>query len=190
LRSAATISSNIARISASERRRDQVAVLAGLFAIAREVGAHTLLELLVPAEGPDAQLATTDPDVYRSEVLPVRLADSVRQLADAGIVPDLWKIDGLDRSGAACVVGHAVAEVSDGRAGIVVLGAGRDVAALVPWFAATANQPNFCGFAVGRSIWWPPLHRHLRGELDTEQTELAIGDAFADVVRVYEEAVG
>jgi myo-inositol catabolism protein IolC len=172
----------------ADRRRAQLDVLRALTSIAADAGAALMLELLVPPEGADARLADADEDAYRSEVLPVRLADAVRQLADAGVSPELWKIDGLDRRGAATVVGHAVHETSGGRAGIVVLGAGRSVADIERWFAATSGVDGFCGFAIGRSIWWEPIRRHLLGELDADATAAAIGAAFAEIVAAYERA--
>lgn len=172
----------------AERRAEQLGVLRDLIGVASAAGSATMLELLVPPEGNDASLAGLHPEAYRSEVLPIRIADAVRQLADAGVVPELWKIDGLDRRGAATVVGHAVHETSEGRAGIVVLGAGRSLADIEQWFVATRGVDGFCGFAIGRSIWWDPIRRHVLGELDEAAAADAIGAAFADVVATYERA--
>ncbi len=88
------------------------------------------------------------------------------------------------------MVGHAVAATSNGRAGIVVLGAGRELADLAHWFAATTGIPGYCGFAVGRSIWWDAIRRHVRGEIDEGAAEAAIGAEFAAVVATYERATG
>lgn len=173
----------------SDRRADQVDTIRRLDSVARDGGARVMLELLVPPAGTDVTIADASPETYRSEILPVRLADSIRQLADAAIVPDIWKVDGLDRHGAAEVVGEAVASTSAGNAGIVVLGAGRGPSDLERWFAATAGIPGYCGFAVGRSIWWDAIRRHVAGEIDADVAVDEIGAEFEAVVDSYQRAV-
>lgn len=172
----------------NDRRQAQIDTIHALADIAEQEGSRLMLELLITADGDDAALNRVDPDVFHDEVLPVRLADSIRQLSDSDVVPAMWKVDGLPRRDACAHVAAAVHAGSDGAAGIVILGAGKDLAAVRGWFAATEPHANFCGFAIGRTIWWDAVAGYVRGEMTHDESAELIGTRFAEVVAAYNEA--
>lgn len=128
-----------------------------------------MLELLVPPE--DAQLAAAGGDRGRfdRETRAALTAAAVREIADDGVRPALWKIEGPESPQDAALVAAAVrAAVPD--AACLVLGRGADYAAVRRWLAIAAATDGFAGFAVGRTIWWDAL----RGYLDSGDRDAAV----------------
>ena len=72
----------------NERQRHR---LLDLQTVARAIGVGFLFELLVP---PEPNQRTPD---YDTEVRPDLVVRALEELREAGIAPDLWKIEGLDR---------------------------------------------------------------------------------------------
>ena len=56
-----------------------------------------MFELLVPPEKAQLDKLKGDKKVYDREVRPRLMVEAIRELQDAGVEPDLWKIEGLDR---------------------------------------------------------------------------------------------
>jgi len=114
-----------------------------------------MFELLVPAEKPQLDRVKGDKKAYDLELRPGLMAESIEQLQDAGVEPDVWKIEGLDR-GEDCerVVGAAR------RKGRDRVGSGALFLAGVRTTRRFANgsppRPpfGFIGFAVGRTSFW------------------------------------
>ena len=46
---------------------------------------------------------------------------------------------------------------------------------------------GYCGFAIGRSIWWDPLKAFVDGTLPRDQAAERIGQNFKRFVAVYEQ---
>ena len=112
-----------------------------------------MFELLVPPE--PAQLERLDGSraTYDRELRPTLMVDTIDALQDAGVEPDVWKIEGLDRR-EDC---ERIVETArrDGRTtvGCIVLGRGSDEQAVVRWLTIAAGVHGFIGFAVGRTTW-------------------------------------
>lgn len=168
--------------------RRQAARLRELSEWLRDRPTRLLLELLVPPT--DAQLASVDgrPERYDTELRPQLMQAAIRQLQEEGIEPDLWKIEGLDsRDDCRAIVAAAQA---DGRteAGCLVLGRGEGDDAVTRWLDAAAPVEGYRGFAIGRTIWSPPLARHFNGgSRDTAEEEIA--EAFLRFVYLYRQRV-
>jgi 5-dehydro-2-deoxygluconokinase len=82
---------------------------------------------------------------------------AIKELQQAGVEPDVWKVEGLDRR-ADCEALVAVARRDGrGRVGCIVLGRGADEAGVLSWLRTAAAVPGFIGFAVGRTSFWDPL---------------------------------
>ncbi len=149
-----------------------------------------LFELLVPAE--DAQLQTVDGDSdrYDAELRPELMRRAIADIQDAGIVVDIWKIEGVDeRSDCEMLVAQAR---SGGRDGVVcvVLGRGANDDKVDQWLQAAAPVDGFVGFAIGRSIWWDPLKAYVDGKIDRAAGAKQIAENFLRFVHVYERAEG
>jgi myo-inositol catabolism protein IolC len=158
------------------RLRDLAAWLAGR-------PQRLMLELLVPPE--EAQLAAVGGDRGRfdRELRAELTATAVTEIAADGVLPWLWKIEGPESRDDAARVAKAV-HAADTGSGCLVLGRGADFAAVRRWLANAAVTDGFCGFAVGRTIWWDAL-RAFTGGGDRDVAVRAITARYLDLVREY-----
>ena len=58
-----------------------------------------MFELLVPAEKAQLERFQGDKKAYDLELRPQLMAQTIEQLQDAGVEPDVWKIEGLEQPG-------------------------------------------------------------------------------------------
>jgi myo-inositol catabolism protein IolC len=147
-----------------------------------------LFELLVPAT--DAQLESVggDADRYDTELRPDLMVRVIEELQDAGVEPDIWKIEGVDEQSDCEKI--VAATRRDGRDGVVsvVLGRGASDEKVDHWLRAGAPVDGYVGFAIGRSIWWDALKGFLEQGLDRDKAAEQVADNYLRFVRVYEEA--
>jgi myo-inositol catabolism protein IolC len=147
-----------------------------------------LFELLVPAT--PAQLARVkgDKKAYDRELRPGLMAEAIRQLQDAGVEPDVWKVEGLD--GRALYEGVVAAAQREGRdhVGCIVLGRGEDDARVRNWLTTAAGVPGFIGFAVGRTTLWDPLVDWRAMKTTREAAVAEIGRRYHEWVGIFENA--
>ncbi len=154
----------------------------------RRSGRFFMFELLVPAEPAQLDRAGGDKKTYDRELRPGLMVQAIRQIQVAGVEPDVWKIEGLDRADD-CV---KVAEVArrDGRdhVGCIVLGRGEDELQVVEWLQTAAPIPAFTGFAVGRSTFLEPILQLRSGKLSAMAASSEIARRFKKWVDVFEQA--
>jgi myo-inositol catabolism protein IolC len=132
----------------------QMARLTQLSEYCRAANRRFMFELLVPATQAQMDRVQADQATYDLKVRPELMFRTIRALQDAGVEPDVWKIEGLDRR-EDCE--HVVAAAQrDGRrdVGCIVLGRGADEQKIVQWLTVAASVPGFIGFAVGRTTFW------------------------------------
>lgn len=168
--------------------RDQLGRLKRLSDWLHEHDRKFLFELLVPAEDQQLQAVGGDTDRYDAELRPGLMARAMEQIQDAGVEPDIWKIEGVDEQADATKLA-AVAR-RDGRDGVVcvLLGRGADDAKVDHWLSQAAPVPGFIGFAIGRSIWWDPLKAFLDGGSEREKSAAQIAESYLRFIKVYRDA--
>ncbi len=132
-----------------------------------------LFELLVPAEPHQLEAVGGDAGRYDTEVRPGLMRAAIGAIQDAGIEPDIWKIEGIDAREDCERISEQVRR--DGRDGVacVVLGRGADDNAVIHWLQTGSGVPGYIGFAIGRTIWWDAL----KGFVDATSTRDAASDA-------------
>jgi myo-inositol catabolism protein IolC len=148
-----------------------------------------LFELLVPAEAAQLESVGGDEGRFDVEVRPGLMRRAIAELQAAGIEPDIWKIEGIDRR-EDCEMIAAQTRTGAGREGVVcvVLGRGADDAAVDHWLRTGAGVPGYVGFAIGRSIWWNPLKGYVDGTTPRDDAARQIGDNYRRFIEVYEGA--
>jgi myo-inositol catabolism protein IolC len=171
-----------------ELNRRQAERLATLSTWLADRGRSFLFELLVPAE--DEQLASVGGEVerYDAELRPGLMVRAIAELQDAGVEPEIWKIEGLERrEDCERMVAQCRAGGRD-RVVCVVLGRGAERAKVERWLTSGAGVDGYVGFAIGRSIWGDPLAGFLGGSVSREQASEQIADNYLHFVETYEAA--
>ncbi len=113
-----------------------------------------MFELLVPATSPQLEKAGGDKKQYDRELRPDLMVRAIRALQDAGIEPDVWKIEGIDRPEDCVKVVAAAQHGGRDHVGSIILGRGEDDTKVRQWLKTAAAVPGFIGFAVGRTSFW------------------------------------
>ena len=151
-----------------------------------EHGRLFLFELLVPATPEQIEAAGGDEQRWDSEERPKLMKVAIEELQEAGVEPDIWKIEGIDRREDCEMISATTRR--DGRDGVacVVLGRGADDAAVDHWLETGSGVPGYIGFAIGRSIWWDPLKGFVDGNLGREEAAKQIAANYRRFIDVYQ----
>jgi myo-inositol catabolism protein IolC len=147
-----------------------------------------LFELLVAAEPHQLEAAGGDAGRFDREIRPGLMVRAIDELQRAGIEPDIWKIEGLDRREDCERVSDQVRSGGRDQVACVVLGRGADEAAVIHWLQQGAGVAGYIGFAIGRTIWWDALKASLAGEADQQATAKTIAANYLKMIEVYSSA--
>jgi myo-inositol catabolism protein IolC len=147
-----------------------------------------MFELLVPAEKAQLDSVKGDKKVYDRDLRPGLMEGAIRELQNAGVEPDVWKIEGLDRR-EDCEKMVATARAG-GRDAVscIILGRGEDDKKVHEWLATAASVPGFIGFAVGRTDFWNPLVDWLAKKITRETAVEQIAGHYREFVDLFEAA--
>ncbi len=153
-------------------------------------GRKFLFELLVPASERQLALVGDDGGAYDTEARPYLTLEAIKEILDAGVEPDIWKIEGLDRALSCELLAQLIR--ADGREDVmaVVLGRGADDAKVEHWLRTGAPVAGYDGFAIGRTIWSNEVKAWNEGELTHEAAAAGIASNFRHFIDVYESAAG
>jgi myo-inositol catabolism protein IolC len=145
-----------------------------------------MFELLVPAEKAQLEQLKDDKKTYDRELRPRLMARAIEELQDAGVEPDIWKVEGLDRrEDCESIVATARTGRRD-RVGCIILGRGEDDRRVREWLATAASVPGFVGFAVGRTVFWEPLVDYRAGKKTREAASAEIARRYREFIGVFE----
>jgi myo-inositol catabolism protein IolC len=141
-----------------------------------------MFELLVPAEKAQLDRFKGDKKAYDLELRPRLMAETIQELQDAGVEPDVWKIEGLERREDCERIVAAARRGGRSRVGCIILGRGEDDRKVREWLTTASGVPGFIGFAVGRTSFWDPL-------VDWRGKKITRDAAVAEIARRYQEFV-
>jgi myo-inositol catabolism protein IolC len=147
-----------------------------------------MFELLVPAEKAQLERLKGDKNRYDIELRPKLMAQTIEELQDAGVEPDIWKVEGLDRREDCERIVASARRGGRGLVGCIVLGRGENDQKVREWLATAAGVPGFIGFAVGRTDFWEPLVNFRAGKATREATVLEIAHRYGEFVKIFEGA--
>jgi myo-inositol catabolism protein IolC len=145
-----------------------------------------LFELLVPAEPGQLEAVDGDADRFDREVRPGLMLQTMRDLHEGGVEPDVWKIEGLDDREDCRALADLARSGGRDRVGCIVLGRGADDAAVERWLRAGAGVEGYIGFAIGRTIWWDALGGYLDGSTDRKEAAGRIAENYRHMIDVYQ----
>jgi 5-dehydro-2-deoxygluconokinase len=142
-----------------------------------------MFELLVPAEKAQLDRLNGDKKAYDLELRPKLMVQTIEELQDVGVEPDVWKIEGLDRREDCEKMVVAAHRGGRDQVGCIILGRGENDQKVRDWLTIASGVKGFIGFAVGRTDFWEPLV-NFRAEKITREA------AVAEISRRYQEFVG
>jgi myo-inositol catabolism protein IolC len=145
-----------------------------------------MFELIVPAEKSQLERFNGDKKAYDVKLRPQLMVRAIEELQDAGVEPDVWKIEGLDsRQDCEKLVAAAKRGGRD-RVSCIILGRGEDDRKVHEWLTTAAAVPGFIGFAVGRTSFWDPLVAWRAKKITREQAVNDIVGRYREFVKTFE----
>jgi myo-inositol catabolism protein IolC len=163
--------------------RRQAARLRELAEYVHKSNQHFLFELLVPMTHEQSDRLEGDHHLYDHDLRPSLMIAAIKELQYAGVEPDVWKIEGLDRRDDCATVVTAARRDGRDKVGCIILGRGSNEAGIINWLRAAAPVPGFIGFAVGDALV------ALRDNKTTREKAVeTIADRYIRWVRTFEDA--
>jgi len=147
-----------------------------------------MFELLVPATPAQLSRVGGDRAAYDLELRPALMVQAVHELQDAGVEPDVWKVEGLDRKDDCRKVVATARRGGRDKVGCIVLGRHESDAKVELWLTNAAATPGFIGFAVGRTTFWQPLVDYRAGKITRETAVARIAASYRGWADVFEKA--
>ena len=145
-----------------------------------------MFELLVPAEKGQLDQLKGDKRAYDLELRPRLMAQTIEELQDAQVEPDVWKIEGLDRREDCEKIVASARRGGRAAVGCIILGRGEDDAKVREWLTVAAAVPGFIGFAVGRTSFWDPLVNWRANRITRKAAVEEIARRYKDFVEIFE----
>lgn len=146
-----------------------------------------MFELLVPPT--DDQLARSggNKDLFDRQARPLLMQQTLQALQDAGIEPDVWKVEGLDLHADGERIVQIARRGGRDQVGCIVLGRGSDEARVRAWLTVAAGVPGFIGFAVGRTSFWDAVAGYRAQTLTRVDAVAQIARRLREWVDVFED---
>ena len=155
----------------AEMNKRQIAKLKNLDDYCKRAKQKYIFELLVPATETQLKACESKED-YDLNLRPKLMVQAMAELQTAGINPDVWKLEGVDKTGDALAI-VARAQAGGRNAGIITLGRGESIDKVREWLKVGAKISGIIGFAVGRTIFWEAMEGMHAGKL-TEAEAIAL----------------
>lgn len=148
-----------------------------------------MFELLVPAENAQLDSVNGDKKAYDTQIRPGLMTRAIQNLQSAGVEPDVWKIEGLDRREDCEKIVAAARAGGRDTVGCIVLGRGEDNEKVREWLITAASVEGFIGFAVGRTDFWDPLVAWRDEKISREDAVKQIAGHYTKFVNDFEGAI-
>jgi 5-dehydro-2-deoxygluconokinase len=147
-----------------------------------------MFELLVPPAPAQLKRLGGDKAAYDLGLRPALMVRAIQELQDAGVEPDVWKVEGLDQKDDCGKVVAAARRSGRDRVGCIVLGRHESDEKVGLWLTNAAATPGFIGFAVGRTTFWDPLMEYRAGRVTREAAVARIAASYRGWVDLFEKA--
>jgi myo-inositol catabolism protein IolC len=156
--------------------------------LAQKGRSRFMFELLVPPEPVQLACVNGDHKAYDLAIRPSLMLQAIEALQDAGVEPDVWKIEGLNRREDCEKIVAAARRGDRSKVGCIVLGRGEDEAKVNAWLSTAASVPGFIGFAVGRTDFWDPLVQWRANKVTRQGAADEMARRYREFVDIFEKA--
>lgn len=147
-----------------------------------------MFELLVPPETEQLDQLKGDSKAYDLELRPRLMVQTIQELQDAQVEPDVWKIEGLDRREDCEEIVATARRGGRDEVGCIILGRGENDQKVREWLSTAATVPGFIGFAVGRTSFWDPLVALRAKQITRDAAVAEIAHRYQEFVGIFEHA--
>lgn len=147
-----------------------------------------MLELLVPAEKAQLEKVKGDKRTYDLELRPRLMVQTIEELQDAHVEPDVWKVEGLDRREDYERIVAAARYGGRDKVSCIVLDRGEDEKKVREWLTIAATVPGFIGFAIGRTDFWERIAAWRAKRATREAAVSQIARRYREFVDIFEKA--
>ncbi|MDD5341523.1 MAG: DUF2090 domain-containing protein [Patescibacteria group bacterium] len=127
-----------------------------------------LFELLVPPTKAQLKTYRTE-EKYDLQLRPILTRKAIYEIRKSQIEPDIWKLEAMYRKSDWQKLIATVKANNKKDAKIIVLGRAGSKALVSFWLKVASGFNDIIGFAVGRTIFFPPLQKYLKKELTKKQ---------------------
>lgn len=156
-----------------EIRRQQLLRLKDLAMVCDHLDRRLMVELIIPGEFADHELAT---------------GEAMSRVYEQSIYPFWWKIAG-DISATHWSTLADILEHNDPHARIILLGGQQmEIASFGPLIGRAKASGKVSGFAIGRGIFWQPWQRFLKDEIELDEIRNVIAKDFLQCIHLWQEA--
>ena len=168
--------------------RRQTARLKELSAYCRSADQLFMFELLVPATQAQMDRAQADKQSYDLQMRPALMLQTIRTLQDAGVEPDVWKIEGLDRREDCERVVETARRGGRDDVGCIVLGRGANEKKVAGWLETAASVRGFIGFAVGRTTFWDAVADYESNKASRQEAVARVAHRYSQWATIFQRA--
>jgi 5-dehydro-2-deoxygluconokinase len=168
----------------AELNARQAAKLKVLSDFCHERGYGFMLEPLVPPTEKQLDFVNEDKNDYDQNLRPKLMELMMEELQEAGVEPDIWKIEGLEERGDYEMLVEQ-AQAQGRKSDIIVLGRHASDGQVEEWLQAGKNMAGVVGFAIGRTIFWEPLVQVRDGEITVREAAQKIAGSFEKFYKIF-----
>jgi myo-inositol catabolism protein IolC len=143
----------------------------------REAGKTLVAEVVVPIDGEEEA-------AFEASGRPEMVASFIRDCYARGVAPEFWKIEGSASEAGARTIDAAIRERPECRQ--LILGKAADFDTIRGWFAAARCGETAVGFAIGRSVYWPPCTEFLLGKTGDADAIARIASGYLTLISAWE----
>jgi len=140
-----------------------------------EHGYKFMFELLVPSTPDQMKKVGDAKEKYDLDLRPGLMAGAIEEIQKAGIEPDVWKLEGVEKGEDATKIVKTARAGGRNSVGVIVLGRGENADKVREWLKVGAKIEGVIGFAVGRTVFWDAL----KGLKDKKHDRAAAVDQIA-----------
>lgn len=115
------------------------------------------------------------------------ILSSIVELQDAGVEPDVWKIEGMESDLDYLSIVEEIKKNGRENVSAVILGRGEDQETVEKWIKAGSKTNGIIGFAIGRTIFWEPLVQLNSGKIEREEAVERISQNYVNFYKLFNE---
>jgi len=145
-----------------------------------------MVESLVPPTPGQLKRARGRREVYDEKIRPALTLRMINEFHQAGIEPDIWKIEAFEHEDAWSETIDAICDGERSAVAIIMLGRGESFAKVKTWMSL-APRHQLSGFAVGRTIFLRPLVDFHQKRISKKECMTEIAKNYIELIRYWEK---